>query len=465
MSSESERCAQAYVDHGVRLGEAGQPEAALACFDGALQWNPESAMAHANRGNALLALGRNVDALDSLEQALSIAPGDATTWSNRGVALHRLEAYAQATESFAQALRIAPDMAQAHCNCGLSWLEQGQPERAIDHYEQALALQPDLAEARWNRGIAHLQRGDFAQGWPDYAARWNTQAYQAHQRHWSFPEWDGRAALHGKTLLLTGEQGVGDTLQFCRFTHLLAQRGAHITLYVQAGLERLLAQLPGVAACCSSVQDHAVFDFHYPLLSLPLAQCLDADPQGFLITNYLRTEPIGVATWRQHLQTIATGTTTSADAPRVGLVWRGNPQHPHDRRRSLSLNALLSALPSDLHYFSLQKDLTPEESLALRAARIADCGGLLGDFADTAAVCENLDCIVSVDTAVAHLAGALGRPVWLLLPAVADWRWQLERSDSPWYPRMELLRQSHPGDWHGVLHTLQTRLTARAGRC
>jgi len=462
MPNESQRFAQACVEQGVALGESGQLVAALRCFDSALQSDPQSASAHANRGNALLALDCAADALHSLERALTIAPNDPSTWSNRGVALHRLGAYARAAESFAQALHIAPDSAQAHCNCGLSWLEMGQPERAIDHYQHALVLQPDLAEARWNRGIARLQLGDYAQGWSDYEARWNTRAYQADRHQWPWPQWDGRAALQGKHLLLTHEQGLGDTVQFCRFTGLLAARGARITLCVQAGLERLLRTLPGVVDCGTEVPEGAEFDFHCPMLSLPLALGIDGanlplwQPHANAV-GYLQADPGLAGHWRTHLDAHAK---TPFHGPRVGLVWRGNPQHPHDDRRSLPLTTLLAALPSGPHYIALQIDLNAEEARALRQAGITDCMGMLGDFADTAALCDTLDCVVSVDTAVAHLAGALGRPTCLLLPAVADWRWQLQRPDSPWYPSMQLLRQSSAGDWSSVLQALRQRLQA-----
>jgi tetratricopeptide (TPR) repeat protein len=464
--------AEAAMNRGVALADAGRHEEAVTSFDRALELRPDYVEAHDNRGAALRELGRLDEALAAHERALAIRP-DADGHAHVAVALQKLGRLDEALAAYDQALALDPRHADALYNRGIALRDAGRyreavtafetaiaarpnneavhnswgamlhglnryPE-AVDHYDRAIALSSNSGEAWWNKALALLTLGDFAAGWPLYEWRFRKSKLRTTHRDYGCPRWDGSQPLDGKTILLHGEQGLGDSIQFCRYAALVAARGGRVVLEIDKPLMALFAPLEGVSEIIESDAPLPVIDFHCPLMSLPMAfgTEIDSIPAA---PSYLVAEERKIAAWQARLG--------ERVRPRVGLVWSGNPQHQNDRNRSLSLARLLEHLPDGGNYVSLQKELRGEDRDILdRDGRVRFVGDGLTDFTETAALSRLMDVVVSVDTSVAHLAGALGVPVLLLVPFAPDWRWMLDRVDSPWYPSFRLLRQREPGDW------------------
>jgi len=435
---------------GIALAELGEHEAAAAEYRRAIALEPHYAEARSNLGLALEALGREEEAIACYRQALAAKPGFAEAELNLGNAHLALGRPEDALAWYEQAVRHAPSEARMHNNLGRALQALNRHEAALASYVQAVALAPDYAGAQWNLALAHLALGDFARGWAGYEWRWRNGDLAP--RAFSAPLWTG-GALAGKTLLVHAEQGMGDTLQFVRYLPLLARSGARVLLEAQRPLLPLLASLEGAAALVAAGDPLPDFDLQVPLLSLPgaFATTLDTIPRA---VPYLSPPPERVAAWREALAALP--------PPRIGLAWAGSPTNRNDRQRSLALARLapLFDLPG-ASLVSLQKDLREGDAALLeRHPRVSRIGERLGDFADTAAVMSLLDLVVSVDTAAAHLAGALARPLFLMLPFSAEWRWLRGREDSPWYPTARLFRQPRPGDWDAVT----ARVAAEAAR-
>lgn len=414
---------------------------ALTCFDRLLALKPGAVEVLNNRGNALWQLRRAAEALASFDAALAIDPDSALIHNNRGNTLLDLNRPADALASFERALALKPDYADALVNRANALRDLNRSREAIASCDAALALNPDMADAHWNKGLEQLLLGDFANGWPNYEWRWRRAG--ADTRDFSAPQWRGEA-LAGKTILLHAEQGFGDSIQFLRYLPLVAAKGARIILELPDSLMPLLGSRDGVAAIVSRGQSLPPFDLHCPLMSLPLAfgTTLATIPAA---VPYLQAPPERVAAWRAQLPRNA--------VPRVGLVWSGKPSHRNDHNRSLAFARLAPLLAqANVEFVSLQRDVRDTDKAALENAAILRPD--FADFADTAAVIETLDLVVAVDTAVAHLAGALAKPLWLLLPFCPDWRWMLDRADCPWYPSARLFRQPRPGDWDSVIKGL-----------
>jgi tetratricopeptide (TPR) repeat protein len=342
-----------------------------------------------------------------------------------------------------RALAIDPDNAVVHANRGIVLVALCRLPEALASFDRAVGLKPDYAEAYFGRAVARLLSGDFARGWVDFEWRWKRSNGPAalQRKEFAQPLWLGEKSLVGKTLLVHAEIGLGDTLQFCRYVTLLAELGAKVILQVQPPLVELLADLQGVSRVMTEGQPLPAFDYHCPLLSLPLAfktelKTIPAE------RRYLHVDPAKVARWKARMDPAGR---------RVGLVWRGDPDNRDDRHRSMALSDLLQHLPVDHRYYSLQKDLSEAEMRIFHAHPTASCLADVLDLTETAAVCECMDLVISVDTSVAHLSAALGKPTWILLPFSPDCRWLLSRVDSPWYPSMTLYRQESIGDWRGVL--------------
>jgi tetratricopeptide (TPR) repeat protein len=455
----------AYSNRGNVLRQLRRWDEALASYECALVINPLHAEVHCNRGNVLKELGRLEEALDSYNEAIRINPALAEAYSNRGTVQRMLEQFDAALASYAQALTINGRSAEAYGNRGVLLHDLGRYEAALESYGKALALRPNFAEARFNRGMTLLAMGNFADGWSDYEWRWETELYVREKRPLAPPRWLGKDSLVGRTILLYGEQGLGDTLQFCRYTAQVARLGAKVILEVPNSLKNLLATLDGVAQCAGPGDATPQVDYHCPLMSLPLAL-------NSTLTNlpadvpYLRADPEKSLSWKLELG--------DKRRPRVGLVWSGGfrPGQPHlrsvNRRRNIPLAKLAELLRPDMDFYSLQKGLPAElewEELAAtngRAPRLINVTDRLLDFSDTAALIANLDLVISVDTAIAHLAGALAKPIWILNRFDACWRWLLDRSDSPWYPTARLYRQTRPWDWDGVLQQVAADLAQLA---
>ncbi len=406
--------AKALNNRGVALASLDRYEDSIASFDRALALRPDFAEALLNRGLTLADLGRFEDAILDYGRALTIDPGYAEALFNRGTALASLNCHAEGLAEFDKAIAIAPRYADAICNRGVVLEQLDRHAEAIAAFRQATAVEARHREANWNEGLALLRQGNFRDGWAKYEWRWASKELASQRREFAQPLWLGGEDLPGKTILLHAEQGFGDTIQFVRYAPLVARLGARVVLQVQASLQQLLARTAGVSQILGKTDPLPEFDVHCPLLSLPLA---------------FRTE---VDTIPAHVPYVA--------APQAHVAkWRDRLGHP---------------------FVSIQKDIGENERRILRDATHAiHLGDQLADFADTAAAISCLDLVISADTAVAHLAGAMGRPVWILVPFAPDFRWMLDRNDSPWYPTARLFRQPRIGDWDSVLGRLRQELS------
>ena len=471
---------------------------ALRDYDALAAQGKESAPALVGRGATLVALQRYSDALAVLERATQLLPGDADAHVQHGIALLNLERPAAAVASFDRALAIRPDLPEVLNNRGIALTATGQLSRALDDFVcssamggatvetltntgivlkmlgryresaaafgRALSRKPDDPSAKFALAFLHLTLGEFASGWPLYEARFDVPALGNPARHFGAPRWDGSEILAGKTLLVHAEQGLGDVIQFCRYLPLLAARGISVVFEVMPQLKSLLATLPDPVRLVGRGEPLPPFDCYCPLLSLPLAfnTRLETIPAR---VPYLAAQPERIARWTQRLQALP--------GLRVGIAWQGNlavEKLIWARGRSIPLQALepLAQLPG-VSLVSLQKGPALEQLRNVPfAARVVDLSAELDRgsdaFLDTAAVMAGLDLVISSDTSVAHLAGALGRPVWTVLAAAPEWRWGLERSDSPWYPTMRLFRQTAVGDWQAVMADITAALRVLASQ-
>ncbi|MEN9879871.1 MAG: hypothetical protein RIQ55_517, partial [Pseudomonadota bacterium] len=421
---------------GYALQQLGLLEAAIEAYGQAITLAPQDVDAWMARGHALAGLKRHAEAEADFARAVTLAPQQVDAWNNYGNVLLELARDAEALVAYDQALAIRPGFAQALFNKGKAL---GSLERYTDAaaaYEAALAIQPNYEEARWHLSWVYLALGDFARGWPLFEARWTIPALGNQRRYPQVPQWLGQASLAGKSLLLYAEQGLGDTLQFCRYVPMLQALGARVSLAVQVPLVSLLSdQWPG-AVVAESFADVSGFDLATPMMSLPLA-----------LGTRLESIPAEVPYLR-----VASTEMAVNDQPRIGLVWSGSTGHKNDKNRSIPVATLAPLFDLPVDWVCLQPDLRASDlGWLAEHPDVALDRPMLTDFSETARIIEALDWVVTVDTAVAHLAGALGKPVWILLPTGADYRWLLDRHDSPWYPTARLFRQPVRGDWAGVI--------------
>jgi tetratricopeptide (TPR) repeat protein len=445
---------EAHVNRGNTLIALDRHNDALASLDRALVLRPDLVEALTNRGNALNGLKRYADALESYDRAIGCQPAYAAAHYNRGTTLHEMKRYGEAIAAYDRAIALQPDYPEAFSNRGATLWELRRHGEALASYDRAIALQPAFPEAHWNAASLRLLTGDLARGWEEYEWRWKYKTMVLAKRNFAQPQWVGEP-IEGKTILLHSEQGLGDAIQFCRYVPLVAGRGARVILEVDRRLQELVSSLVGVPQVLSTGDALPEFDVHCPLLSLPRAfnTALETVPAQ---TPYLRAPPERLAKWSARLG--------PKHGLRVGLIWSGNPAHHRDQARSIELSALTPLLDVPATFFSLQKDIRPADAAMLAAhSEVIQIADDLVDFSDTAAVMTQLDLIISVDTSTVHLAGALGRPVWILLPYLPDWRWLLDRDTSPWYPTARLFRQDETRGWDSVIprvHTALAELTA-----
>jgi tetratricopeptide (TPR) repeat protein len=444
-------------DHGDAINNRGnvllelkRPVEAIAAFDAVLAKAPRHLQARINRGNALTELGRAAEALADYDTALSLAPGHPLALYNRGNALRLVGRDPDAIEAYDQALAAAPQHLNAWLNRGLALAALNHHQDAVASYGKALALQPDFADAHFNAAMSLLTIGDYARGFAEYEWRWKRTGMTV-RKEFRRPPWLGEVPLAGKTILLHAEQGLGDTVQFVRYVPRLVQMGARVVLEVPPVLKELLAGLDGVAAVIARGEPLPPYDVHCPLGSLPLALKTDASSIPAAIP-YLRVAGRCLGKWRPRLEKLP--------SPRIALAWSGSSAHPNDRNRSLSLAQLEPLLSAPgVSFIGVQRELREGDAEMLaRDPRILDLGPELHDFSDTAAVLTLADLVICVDTSVAHVAGALGRPAFVLLPFQPDWRWMLGRDASPWYPAVRLFRQTAVGDWSGVVERVRAAL-------
>lgn len=485
--------ADAWSQLGTLLYAQRRHEQAMGLFEKALGLCPGHQGASANLGAALQALGRYAEAVERLSALLTGNPEEAEAYNNLGNAQMGAGDIEAAIASYRRAISLRLDYFEAYSNLGLA-LAQRRPgdgpadeedgdlpsgedvagtlvnlgnargglDPALDVrgcYEKALELRPDFAPAHWNLALCLLLNGDFVQGWKEYEWRWRWTGFGEEHRPFPQPLWQGEPPLAvGGTLLVTAEQGYGDTMQFARYLPLLVERGYEVVFEVQAPVFTLLWHSLGRygvrvvprAETPARVHDDLPFARHVPLMSLPerFGTRLETIPAAI---PYLFAEPTRQALWAARLG--------AAAGPRrkVGIAWKGRPLHSRDRERSIPPAVLAPLLAvADTQFVAVQKH---EDGGAGAPAGMIPLDGLLHDFAETAAVIANLDLVITVDTAVAHLAGAMGVPVWVMLPFSPDWRWLLGRSDSPWYPSMTLFRQSRAGDWDSVVAEVARRLS------
>jgi Flp pilus assembly protein TadD len=429
---------------GVLALQAGQSQMAVELIRRAIAISSTDAFYHSNLGNALTDLGQFDQAIVSYRQAVRLKGESAEVHYNLGIALQRNGQLDEAIAAYRQAVRLKPDLAQAHSNLGVALKANGQLDEAIAAYRQVIRLKPDDARTHNNLALALLTRGDFQQGWEEHEWRWKCKDFPSPRRTFAQGQWDG-CPLENRALLLHAEQGVGDAIQFIRYLPLVKQRGGKIIIECQAELQRLFQTVAGSCQIVAPGQPLPAFDLHCPLLSLPrvFRTNLANIPQN---VPYLRADAEDARRWQHRLA-------DHCPLVKVGLVWAGSPAHRHDRNRSIKLETLapLGQLPG-VHFFSLQKgQAAAEAKTPPPGMELVDWTEELKDFADTAALIANLDLVIAVDTAVAHLAGAMGKPIWTLLPFASDWRWLLQRQDCPWYPTMRLFRQKSLGDWADVI--------------
>jgi hypothetical protein len=400
-------------------------------------------------------MNRLEEALLDSQRACALDPGDAGACNGVGDILARLpDRQEEALQWFNRALELQPDFIQALTNKALVLGQLHRSEEAIASYRRLRSLDPDNAEVDISLGQLHLLLGDFESGWAGHEARRKIPSFSAPYPKFSQPIWLGKEAIDGKTILVHVDEGFGDTIQFARYLPMLAARGARVILVVDGPAYPLLSGLAGVSQCFP-FPAHALppFDFHCPMSSLPVAFAtrLDTIPSGI---SYLPAPAAGrVQAWESRLGL--------HDRLRVGLVWSGNPSHRNDQNRSIPLRTLSRILDADAAFVSLQKEPRPDdEAFLLESTGIIDLTADLTDFTETAALLRCLDLVITVDTSVAHLAGALGCPTWILLPHHPDWRWLLGRDDSPWYPTIRLFRQPKPRDYDSVVDRVRAELTA-----
>ncbi len=447
----------AHNNRGVALADLKRHAEAIASFNRALAPNPGYADAHRNRAYALHAWKRLDEGLASIDRAIALASDSAESFNIRGNILEDLGRCEEALASYERTILLKPDYAEAHYNRGVVLRALRRFDEAVAAYDAAIGLVPDYADALWNKGLILLAAGRFAEGWPLYEARKKKEDPVA---RWSYPQpsWTGAEDLAGKTVFLRWEQGFGDVIQFCRYAGMVAARGARVTMSVPDPLTRLLTRLDPRIEIMGGDRKPLAFDYYCALVSLPLAfgTTLETIPSA---PAYLTADPKLKAHWAGRLSSADSRTTSK---PRIGLAWSGRTTHPNDRNRSLELSRLEPLLEFDAEWICLQNELRDADAASLeRLGRVAYFGKELKDFADTAALIEQLDLVISIDTSVAHLAGALGKPVWILLPYIADWRWLNDRSDSPWYPSARLFRQPGIGDWPSVIGQARDELVQR----
>ena len=442
------------------LAALAQTESALTSFNQAVALAPNHLEAVTARGVLLSNAKQHQRALQDFETAARLAPQLPSSYNNLGNALSELDRIQDALSCYDRAIQLDPAFVDAHFNAGVLHQSLQQIDKAISAYLKVISIAPAHVYAQWNLGLCQLMTGQYAEGWKQYEWRWKNSELDVfkEKRKFDEPLWDGTQSLAGKTVLLYSEQGLGDTIQFCRYAKQVANLGAKVILEVQQPLVRLLAGLDGVTQLIERGDSVPRFDFQCPLMSLPLAfgTLLESIPAH---DTYLQSDSSLRAKWLSRLGSRSGPHLVAGTTLRVGVVWRGRASHADDRNRSANLIDVLSLRGEGIQLISLQNELTAEDLQTLQDhPGMLHFGAELTDMAETAALCDLMDVVISVDTSIAHLAGALGKPVYVMLPFVPDWRWLLNRDDSPWYPSAKLFRQTQKRQWQTLLAQIQLAL-------
>jgi tetratricopeptide (TPR) repeat protein len=444
---------EALNNRGIALEALQRYDDALRSYERALALNPTNTSVLHNRAASLLTLQRQHEALPLFEHLIAVEPSNVDNWTGHGAALASLLNLDDAIASFDKALALDPASVRALVSRGTVLAAQSRTAEALADYRRALILDPNNATAHANLAFALLADGNLADGFAEYEWRRKDGPIHLTSRRFDTPEWQGED-IAGKTLLLHPEQGLGDILQFARFVSRLTANGVRVILEVPRTLEALMRTLPGGATIVQTGSTLPPYDFHAPLMSVAhkLRLTLDVIPAA---VPYLHAPTDRRTQWRTRMAALA--------RPRVGLCWSGNAEHRNDRARSIPLGELARiAQVETASFVSLQRDVRETDKAPFAALKnIANFMPEVADFADTAALIADLDLVICVDTSVAHLAGALGKPVWILIATSADWRWLKGRDDSPWYPTARLFRQKTHGNWNEVIDLVRAELTAR----
>jgi tetratricopeptide (TPR) repeat protein len=454
--------APAHTHLGIAFQEMGMLDDALECHKTSLLLDPTDIYAQNKIVDTYIARKEYEQAHEHLQQIIALNPKDPNGYSRLASSYAATQdRYDEAMILFQQALAQDPNHALTHNNVGAIMFDHGDTAPAVAHFKQALALKPNYLTAIHNLSLAQLLEGNFKEGWRNHESRLQVkerrQVYSVIHKLFSLiPKWDGIAPLEGKYILLMHEQGFGDSIQFVRYVHLLLARGARVALHVKDPLARLFRSISDQVTLVREHDPLPKCDYAYVLMSLPHALGTDRIEDIPAAPSYLSADPADKAKWATKLDQL----TRNQSDLRVGFVWAGNPEHGNDRRRSIPLKTFSPIFKTPgIQFFSLQKgELATQLHTLPVGLPVHNIGDLLDDFADTAAVMENLDLVISVDTSTVHLAGALGVNTWNLLAYVPDWRWLTEREDSPWYPSMRLFRQTARGAWNGVMNKVITEL-------
>ena len=427
------------------------PATALLLLLSSAAIKPDDARMLSHMGETLRRLGNEEGAILCFRAALDVQPGFVSAHANLAASLHALDRSEEALELLRQAEALAPDNANIVCGIGGALHALGQHEEAVAHFRRAQVLQPGHLQAQYFESLALLARGDFLAAWDKHEARLQLAMGANRPRGFAQPIWSGDQDIAGKTILLHAEQGFGDAIQFVRYAPLVAAKGATVLLAVHPRMASLCSGVPGVARVLTHGETLPAFDLHCPLLSLPRAfrTELATIPAG---VPYLHPDPELCKLWRHRLG--------RRRRRRVGIAWSGSHTNPNDRVRSVPLARLVPLLSRrDTDFHVLQPDVrAADRPILAELKRVRDHAATLGDFANTAALIAQMDLVIGVDTAMIHLAGALGVPTWLMLPFTADWRWLIGREDSPWYPTVRLFRQPARGDWTSVIDAVVRHL-------
>jgi hypothetical protein len=427
--------------------QRGAAQSAIPYLTRALSIDPNQHEARLNLGRALISVQRYGEACAELAHALRVQPDNIDTLINYGNALHKLGRTDEAIAAYRRAIILEPGHALAQFSLGRAFAAEGRPHDALEHYDQALAAQANYAEARWAKGVTKLMLGEYLDGWTLYEARWQSPSFGHSPRQFPRPMWDG-GGISGKTLLVHAEQGFGDTIQFCRYIQLLTAQGVRVLLLAQPELRSLL-QASLSCDVFSPGEPIPKFDVHCALLSLPhlMRTTLETVPHT---TPYLTPPSDKITRWENLLG--------PKQKVRVGLAWSGRRTHIDDQRRSMTLEALRSILELGAEFHALQTEISAADQEALSQSNIRTFDVKNRDFGDAAAHVAAMDVVVSVDTSLAHLAGGLGKRTWIMLAHKPDFRWMLNREDSPWYPTAQLFRQTQKSNWDDVIARVRSEL-------
>ena len=441
---------EAYFNQANLLKDLKFFDQAIICYQRAAQFQPNFIGIYLNWGSVLLELKRYDEALTSFDRAMQLKSDDHEPYNSKGNTLHELKRYDEALISYDRAIKLKPDYHEPHNGKGNTLLGLKRYDEALISYDRAIKLKPDYADGYWNKSLLKLLTGQYEEGWKLYEWRRQAKTTKNNYKLYNQPLWLGKESLQNKILLVEAEQGLGDIIQFCRYIPMLENIGAKVILEIPRTLTSIIKTMPSNLLILEKRQSLPHFDYHIPIMSLPHA--FNTNTQNIPASiPYLFSDKVKREYWNKKL--------SKKTKPRVGLVWSGSTAHRNDKSRSLPLKDLEPVLELPFEFHSLQKEVRENDQKTLfEFNQVHQHQDELNDFSDTAALIEEMDLIISVDTSVAHLAGALGKDVWILLSYHPDYRWMLVRNDSPWYPTCTLFRQSKIDDWTELIFEIISNL-------